>query len=303
MKAFLQFSKGERNGALLLITLIVAVKLAPYLAAKPHFEQDASSFAEEVRLFRESAQDTVPATDAPRANLAPKHLAQPFPFDPNTADSATLVSLGLPPWVAKSMLKYRSKGGRFRTKEDVKKIYNLKPEDYEKIAPYIHIEAENTAQLEQGEQPAWANKRYGNENKQRAVAPIEVNSADEEAWGRLPGIGPSYAKRIIKFRDALGGFVAANQVAETFAMPDSVFQKIKPYLTCDPANIKRIDLNSATFEQLEAHPYLHKGHATQILRHRERNGPFRQVEELQILSAFDDGKDTFGKIKAYIIIK
>ena len=59
-------------------------------------------------------------------------------FDPNTADSSTLVHLGLKPWQAKNMLKYRAKGGRYRKAEDLKKLYGMTDSMYQALTPYIY---------------------------------------------------------------------------------------------------------------------------------------------------------------------
>lgn len=59
-------------------------------------------------------------------------------FNPNTADSITFRRLGLPAWMAKNILHYRSKGGKFRKAEDFKKIYGMTEEQYSVLSPYIY---------------------------------------------------------------------------------------------------------------------------------------------------------------------
>ena len=68
-------------------------------------------------------------------------------FDPNTADSSTLVHLGLKPWQAKNMLKYRAKGGRYRKAEDLKKLYGMTDSMYQALTPYIYIAREEVDSL------------------------------------------------------------------------------------------------------------------------------------------------------------
>ena len=64
-------------------------------------------------------------------------------FDPNTVDSMTLLHLGFKPWQAKNMLKYRAKGGRYRKKEDMKKLYGMTDSMYIALEPYICIQQDS----------------------------------------------------------------------------------------------------------------------------------------------------------------
>ena len=63
-------------------------------------------------------------------------------FDPNTADSSTLVHLGFKPWQAKNMVKYRTAGGKYRKPEDLKKLYGMTDSMYQALTPYIYIARE-----------------------------------------------------------------------------------------------------------------------------------------------------------------
>ncbi|MEJ0079640.1 MAG: helix-hairpin-helix domain-containing protein [Puia sp.] len=78
----------------------------------------------------------------------------------------------------------------------------------------------------------------------------DVNLADSIAWSNLPGIGEKLASRIIHFREKLGGFYQLDQVAETYGLPDTTFQKIKPYLRIHSVPLHQIDINTATKEIL-----------------------------------------------------
>jgi len=67
-------------------------------------------------------------------------------FDPNTADSAQLQALGISSFVLGNILKYREKGGVFRQKSDLAKIYGLNQDTYKKLKPYILLpEAERVS--------------------------------------------------------------------------------------------------------------------------------------------------------------
>ncbi len=114
----------------------------------------------------------------------------------------------------------------------------------------------------------------------------------------VPGIGAKLASRIVHYRESLGGFYAVDQVGETFGLPDSSFQKIKPYLQLGIFNLKRIDLNTAAKEILQSHPYIRWQIANGIIAYRLQHGGFQSVEELMQLAQMDSGK--FKRMKPYL---
>ncbi|RMF31225.1 MAG: helix-hairpin-helix domain-containing protein, partial [Bacteroidetes bacterium] len=101
---------------------------------------------------------------------------------------------------------------------------------------------------------------------------LDINRSSEEDWQRLRGIGPTYARRIVHFREKLGGFSSIEQVGETYNLPDSVFQKIRPHLQPSPI-FRPLPLNRADFETLNAHPYIRYRQARFLVRYREQHGP------------------------------
>ncbi len=223
----------------------------------------------------------------------PKEKKEKFRFDPNKATQDELAALGIPPPVARTILNYRSKGGKFRYREDLRRIYSLKPELYAELENWINL-------------PLKANTR-GNVlvkkdtdpvNKKTAVPPQElppdINTADTTALKKLRGIGPVYASRIVRFRDALGGFHSIDQLDETYGLsPDALLTLKKGVVIGSP--VKRIPANETdTFK----HPYLKAYQARAILSYRKQHGPFGSVEDLYKIKVLDE--ETIQKIKPYL---
>ncbi|MCO6480438.1 MAG: helix-hairpin-helix domain-containing protein [Phaeodactylibacter sp.] len=206
---------------------------------------------------------------------------QPFPFDPNTATAEELNRLGLPERLAGNILKYREKGGRFRKPDALKKIYGMDEDTYRALEPFIQVEEKGPPAREE---PALAEdipEAYGH-----APAPlaIDINTASEEEWRQLYGIGPGYARRIVRFREKLGGFARIEQVGETYGLPDSTFQKIRPQLLISPP-FRRLNINTADAQTLKAHPYLDWRMANAIVNYRVHHGPFKDIEALRKVKA------------------
>jgi DNA uptake protein ComE-like DNA-binding protein len=196
-----------------------------------------------------------------------------FPFYPATASHDELVLLGFSAKTANILINYRKKGGQFRSKEDVKKIYSVTPDLYHRLAPYILIQSEASS--------------YSKESKSYTRAepkPIDINTAGLDEWKALPGIGDYFAKKFIEKREGLGAYIDIAQIAELYRFPDSSFQKIKPYLNLKKGRILKININSASEDELRKHPYILKWQADDILRHR----PIYGLNDLYELKTYRD---------------
>lgn len=130
---------------------------------------------------------------------------------------------------------------------------------------------------------------------------IDINTADTLAWQTLPGIGPGFARRIVSFRDRLGGFYAVEQVGECYGLADSVFQKIQPFLQIGNSSLTKLDLNLTDEKSLAAHPYIRYKLAHLIVQYRSTHAGFKAVAELRSLPLVDE--IIYRKIEYYIEIK
>ena len=221
-------------------------------------------------------------------------LSEPFPFDPNSADEQTFIKLGLQKRTVRSILNFREKGGKFRTKSDFAKIYSWEDIEYERLSEFIQLPDSLEKKLP-------AERKFEKKPKELPSA-TDVNTARAEDFQKLPGIGPSFAERIVKYRNSMGGFVKIEQMADVYGFPDSTYQKISPYLRCSASAVKKININTATAEELKTHPYIKWKHANAIVKYRTANGPYKSVETLRTIQEFDDAEGTYWKIKPYLSI-
>jgi len=127
---------------------------------------------------------------------------------------------------------------------------------------------------------------------------IHINTATMDDWESLYNIGPYRAERIMKFRQVLGGFYSVDQVGETYGLPDSVFQKIRPNLKVGN-NFKRIHINEVVYDSLYQHPYITKQMAYFIVKHRESKKPIQNMNDLyQIIQEKDH--ERLKKLEPYL---
>lgn len=220
--------------------------------------------------------------------------AELFYFNPNTASAEDFERLGLRSKTIQTILNYRNKGGRFYKADDLERIYGLRHEEFERLFPYVQIEQpsaeKNSAAVFEPSQT---------KKTEPKVFLIDINTADTTEWKKLHGIGSKLSQRIVNFRTKLGGFVSAEQVGETFGLPDSTFQKIKPFLQLsNTADVKKININTASIDEFKAHPYIKFPVANAIVQYRKEHGLFNNTADLQKLGAVDE--TLFKKIAPYL---
>lgn len=251
-----------------------------YTLSDEHFKQ----LEPYIQISTSSDPRTIPYTPP-----TPQPLPPAFPFNPNQCTEAEWRALGVSERTTRSILKYRSKGGQFRQPEDLQKIYTLPDSVYQHLRPFIQIQ-EQLVFTPSKKHPA------------KTYYLININQADAADFEQFRGIGPSYAKRLIRYRELLGGFSSIDQVGEVYRLPDSTFQHMRPYLQCPTPTLIPINVNTATIEELKNHPYLNWSQARAIVHYRETHGPWKSVELVQILPELDDNKGTFERIQPYLTV-
>jgi DNA uptake protein ComE-like DNA-binding protein len=199
-----------------------------------------------------------------------------FSFDPNTLSEEGFTQLGLRSSTIKTILNYRSRGGRFHRVNDLKKVYGLKESDFERLQGYVQI-ADTIRN-----QPFFRRDSGFKIHTDRTVI-IDINQSDSAMWDALPGIGSVLSSRIIRYREKLGGFVDIAQIREVYGISDSLYTVIRPRLYSSGDPLRRISINTEQESALSAHPYIGRALAKEIVAYRSAHGPFRDTSGLFLL--------------------
>ncbi|KEQ28868.1 hypothetical protein N180_20790 [Pedobacter antarcticus 4BY] len=290
LKIYFGFNAREKKGILLLLLILMLLQFVPYIYEK--IMPEAPLSPENEKLFVEyykSMEDRVEVkiTGSPEK----KSL---FVFDPNTLDEAGWMRLGLSKKQAMSVLNYRSKGGVFREKEELKKMYTISPGLYERLFPYIKIAVSRETEKELPKFPARPGLPYRKEN----LNVISLNDADSLGLLQVKGIGPVFAGRILKYRERLGGFVQLEQLLEVFGMDSLRLNQLSPQLAIDTGLIRKIAINKVSVIELRLHPYIGYKQAQVLAEYRKQHGNyinFASLSKVIVLSAV-----TLNKIAPYI---
>lgn len=225
----------------------------------------------------ESETDSVPAEA--KANFKADKTSL-FIFNPNTVSESELLRLGLSNKTAITFLKFRNKGFEFRKKEDLKKVYGISGALYEKLQAYIYIEPQQKVSEAKTIEPA---RRQ-----------IELNSADSMLLLEIKGVGPAFAKRIVKYRDLLGGFINKAQLKEIYGFTEEMYLNISPQIKV-AGEVAKININTDDFKKVNRHPYLSYEITKQIFNVRRKQA----VGEKELKEIIQD-EALYEKIVPYI---
>jgi DNA uptake protein ComE-like DNA-binding protein len=234
-KEYLYFSRKERMALVILFAVIGLLFFIPrfFTLQTPPPQIDLAATA----TYLPAASTAV--TSSTTVTTQEHRL---FRFDPNTLNEEGLLQLGLRERVVRTLIHYRSKGGHFYKPEDLRKIYGLQQTEADRLIPYIRIPGREAQEQRSGQrmetppaslQQSAATAPVTHSGKQFVVT--DINQATAEDWMRFPGIGEVLSRRIVAFRHKIGGFQTVLQVKQTYGLPDTVFERMLPYLRVDTA--------------------------------------------------------------------
>ena len=277
---FFYLQKSDRHVITLLLCVIVAALALIYFT---------DSRQEDVPPMKE-----VPVPKGAKSKYQKKHYVynqgqarQPelFPFDPNTADSTELLRLGLQPWQVVNIYKYRAAGGVYRKPRDFARLYGLTLKQYRQLEPYIRISEENmTAER-------YFYKYEPIEERDTIKYPIKLqpeervvlNRADTAQLRKVPGIGSFFARKIVEYRERLGGYYRVQQLLEIEDFPETA---VAFFIIPDDTEFRKMNLNRLSLNELKKHPYLNFHQARAIVDFRRLHGRLDNLRQLSLSKDF-----------------
>lgn len=285
--------------AALLLTLLAAIALlVMHGGGSDEAFRPSADELQQVRALQEQMREA----DAKGSEASRRHgiADKLFAFDPNHADSLTLLRLGLEPWQIHGMMRYRAKGGRWRSADDFKRLYGLSAADYERLRPYVRIAPADRRRAyvpyERSEYgtPQGERVAYEHVEKYAEGTRLPINEADTTELKRIPGIGSYYARKIVNYREKLGGFVSVSQIDEIEGLPAGASRWFE--MATEPRP-KQIRVNHATFKQLVRHPYLSYEQTKVIVNHISHYGPLHSWRDLRLYTEFTEAD--FARLTPY----
>ncbi len=275
IRTFFGFSRTETNAFLLFIPLIGVI-----LFSEPVYRQftrddrvpfENISKTDSLYALFEMAELNLVAAKKKRADTTRLHS-----FDPNLATESEFIALDLPKGLATRIVRYRKKGGKFRQKDDVLKIFGMDSGWYKRAKPWMVIETQKQ------------NSTYSAKASLKQNARDDINTADSTQLDAVYGIGRVLARRILQFRDRLGGFISMEQLREVYGLDTVVVKNLgKRFEVKEGFQPRKLILNEVSLEALMAHPYVSRREAQAILAYRTQHGAFDSLAQLKEIKLID----------------
>jgi competence protein ComEA len=283
---YFNFSKREYNGLLVMIFILLAITIIPFFF-EDLLPENADPLSDSIAIRKLELVEM--ELNNERHSRKPPRPVQLFSFDPNHTSAADWRRLGLSPKQAAVLIRYTTKGGRFRRKEDLKKMFVVSEKMYQRWSLYIRISPSDSSGFQRHTPQLFV--------KPKPVL-VALNTADTIELDAVKGIGPAFARRIVKYREYLGGFYSKEQLKEIYQMDSIRYNEIKEQLVLDKVALRMIYINRIEAGDLKYHPYLRYKQINAIIQFRKQHGNYSNIAELKkvvLLSA-----ETVEKIAPYI---
>jgi competence ComEA-like helix-hairpin-helix protein len=283
-----QYSKSTTRGILIFAGILIIAFVLPDLWAyfKPEEPVKISMWNDRLesefnRLERNAGNNN------PYRDKANKYSRPPAKFDPNKYTLEEWMALGLSEKQAAVILKFSR--------------YGIRSNDY--LKRIFVIDEKLFALIKDSTMYSDTQKEYQSEKitfDMPKITLVDINMATEEELQQVKGVGPFFAKQIVKYRDALGGFHDERQLLKVWKVDEEKFAAWKPYIYTS-GEIKKLSLNLASLEELEAHPLISWNLANSIVKLRLQNGPFKRIEDVKRSALMNE--QLFEELKWYLSVK
>ena len=319
-KDLLAFNRRERNGIVILTILIfitLLIQLAiPWFAPKaenpnPTEDKVLLSLIKEDSILRAEEREKrysqkrkgnsyreVNENNFGSKKGKTKQIWNPVTFNPNTADFNTWKNFGLSPKQIKTIEKYLATGAEFKIKQDVKKLFVINDELFDKMESFILLPDSLPQKKIKSSKINLETDSIKKPIINLDTLWIELNSTDTIELKKLRGIGSYYARQIIWYRDKLGGFQSINQLYEIERMRPETVEKIKPFVWVDSSLVTKFKINSSTAPQMVKHPYITWNMAVSIQDYREFTKKFKSTHQLVDLGLLNE--EIYSKLAPYL---
>jgi len=197
-----------------------------------------------------------------------------YDFNPNGLSVEKWQEFGLTEKQSQVIKRYESSGGNFRTKKDVKKMFVISDLLYQKLEEHILLPDSMVYDHDKVKK-----KRLSEVSKAKII--IDINLADTSEFKKLYGIGSVLSKRIVEYRENLGGFYAKEQLNRVYGLKKEVLLRLDTQLVINSITLRKININTASVEELRSHPLISWKVANSIVKYRKQHGAYENLNALK----------------------
>lgn len=274
VKSYFRHYRSERRGVIVL-AIILLLALAGVEVFRLVYEPEIEKI--DVVILNEMAPQEA-KSELPSVNEVE---IERFNFNPNTLSDSGYAALGFSKKEITTLRNYQASGARFEIKRDFSKLFFVDEEEYAELEAYIDLPevrpektyAQTFTQRDESPKVKWSDTAQTDLYRFKEFT-CDLNTADTNELKRLNGIGSFYARKIIEYREELGGYYSLSQLLELWEMTPEKIDKFASQVKLNPSAIRQININTASAHELSQHPYFSFGEANKIVLKREELGTF-----------------------------
>ena len=265
------FTSSQRKGIFVLLLLIILIQVAFYYYRNTptnfnDFQIDEASIA-----FYQKEIDSLKQLKSKRTI---------YPFNPNFIDDHKGYFLKMKVEEIDKLLAFRKLDKYVNSAKEFQQITGVSDEWLAEYSPYFKF-------------PDWTQKKQNTSLNDNYVSKIEtisikdINKATLDDLMLIKGIGPAYAERILNEREKYGGFVHIDQVNYIYNLPPDVISSLKKYFRIGTKPIiNKINVNTASREELSKIPYISYQLSREILIYRSKSDNLLKIEDMKKIKGF-----------------
>jgi competence protein ComEA len=291
----IEFSKRSRRAILIFVILLVFLVLIPRALSLFDFEKSyhfhQTDFEKNNYTNFKFKKKKYKKYTYQKYDKHSKFKTPSKKFDPNTYSINDWMKLGMSQKQADLILKFGKRG--FYSDEDLKKVFVISDKFFQVIRDSLVYPEKKSK-----ENSSFEKNLSLNASQKTQI--IELNTANEKDLLTLKGIGPFFAKNIIKKRNEFGGFIKKEQLLEVWKLDQEKLNAFEMNLSINPTLIQQLPLNSVSDEDLKKHPYITWNVANSIVKIREQLGGFQSIEDIKRSVLINE--ELYNKLKPYLTL-
>jgi DNA uptake protein ComE-like DNA-binding protein len=208
----------------------------------------------------------------------------PRRFNPNYITDFKGYVLGMSPDEIDRLLAFREKGLFVSSADDFQRVTGVSDSLLEVISPRFRF-------------PSFEKKRAP---AKKTLEKKDLNSASIEDFREVPGVGEVLSKRIVAYRDLLGGYAFEDQLFEVYNLPvETARRLLERFEIKERPVIKKLNINTASFRQILALPYVDYDLTRRIVQFRKQEKVITDLTDLKKIDSFP--LDHFDRIAVYLL--
>ena len=299
IRKYFGISLREVHGIIVLIIIMIIILLSPLIYNNfmynrySNYKIDSLKLDSLIDIYEKNLKHTRSEKQQVTAILDSL-----FSFNPNTVSFEQMILLGFDSIIARRISKYRNNKGQFIIKKDLLKIYDFPKDLYKDIVDYILLPEMIPEKQQALPHTATMVKSIKTDNK-IIHKRIDINVADTNQLIQLNGIGRILSKRIIKYRDLLGGYSNIDQLDDVYGLKGKSLEILKSAVYIDSLfTPKKIEINFSVWEEMVKHPYINSQLANDLLNLRSNKGYLNTIDQLRDIPYLNDS--ILRRIEPYI---